>query len=149
MLSFLVFFLCFIMILNPPGPLFFFSKPLFQAIVKPSAPFSHENSGQHDFFSSCLLFSSSRFLRRISAMAFEMTMTLHLPRVDLWRESATVSHCNETYKNIRMTAMYIRHFAFIFFQSKQKYFWVWRIHVFVSFSLKIAMVYPIKSCISQ
>lgn len=148
MLSFLVFFLCFIMILNPPGPLFFFSKPLFQAIVKPSVPFSHENSGQHDFFS--FLFSSSRFLRRISAMAFEMTMTLHLPRVDLWRESATVSRCNETYENnIRMTVMYIRHFAFIFFRSKQKYFWVWRIHVFVSISLKIAMVYPIKSCISQ
>lgn len=49
-------------------------------------------------FSPCLLFSSSRFLRRISAMAFEMTMTLHLPRVDLWRESATVSRCNETYE---------------------------------------------------
>lgn len=142
------------MIINPRDLflfLSFFPKPLFQAIVEPNAPVSHENSRRSDY-----VFKSpfSRILRRISAIIFEMTMTLHLPRVDLWRVSATVPHCNERYKkktkNVRMTVMYIRHFYIHSFQSKQqKCLLKGASTIFFLLSFKIAMAYSIKSCIIQ
>lgn len=128
---------------SPGTPFFSFPSPCFSSVLP------------RKFWTTRLFFYLSAFLQfAIPAQNFcNGFWNDHDLASATGRSLAWICNCislqRNIWKTIRMTVMYIRHFAFIFFQSKQKYFWVWRIHVFVSFSLKIAMVYPIKSCISQ